>query len=101
MFDFSKINSFQVETSTYCNVACPLCPRHFMGTSVVRPTLRQRHILYPQWEKFLNDMDPFVHENHSPSLVFCGCHGDPAMTCLLYTSPSPRDATLSRMPSSA
>ena len=26
---------------------------------------------------------------------------DLAMTCLLYTSPSPRDATLSRMPSSA
>ena len=26
---------------------------------------------------------------------------DPAYTCLLYTSPSPRDATLSRMPSSA
>ena len=24
-----------------------------------------------------------------------------AQTCLLYTSPSPRDATLSRMPSSA
>ena len=26
---------------------------------------------------------------------------DDASTCLLYTSPSPRDATLSRMPSSA
>ena len=26
---------------------------------------------------------------------------DGGMTCLLYTSPSPRDATLSRMPSSA
>ena len=26
---------------------------------------------------------------------------DGAITCLLYTSPSPRDATLSRMPSSA
>ena len=26
---------------------------------------------------------------------------DPVGTCLLYTSPSPRDATLSRMPSSA
>ena len=25
----------------------------------------------------------------------------PKKTCLLYTSPSPRDATLSRMPSSA
>ena len=28
----------------------------------------------------------------------CEAHG---ITCLLYTSPSPRDATLSRMPSSA
>ena len=27
--------------------------------------------------------------------------GGGSMTCLLYTSPSPRDATLSRMPSSA
>ena len=26
---------------------------------------------------------------------------DRAINCLLYTSPSPRDATLSRMPSSA
>ena len=28
-------------------------------------------------------------------------HRDIALVCLLYTSPSPRDATLSRMPSSA
>ena len=28
-------------------------------------------------------------------------HGYPNKICLLYTSPSPRDATLSRMPSSA
>ena len=27
--------------------------------------------------------------------------GDPVHTCLLYTSPSPRDRTRSRMPSSA
>ena len=31
-------------------------------------------------------------ENSNPTI---------AVTCLLYTSPSPRDATLSRMPSSA
>ena len=31
-----------------------------------------------------------------------GCDGHHIhLTCLLYTSPSPRDATLSRMPSSA
>ena len=29
------------------------------------------------------------------------CRIGPAVDCLLYTSPSPRDATLSRMPSSA
>ena len=28
-------------------------------------------------------------------------YAHPAWVCLLYTSPSPRDATLSRMPSSA
>ena len=30
-----------------------------------------------------------------------GARARVALTCLLYTSPSPRDATLSRMPSSA
>ena len=30
-----------------------------------------------------------------------GFVGNPAKTCLLYTSPSPRDGLLSRMPSSA
>ena len=35
---------------------------------------------------------------------FCPCHGshyDTSGSCLLYTSPSPRDRTRSRMPSSA
>ena len=31
----------------------------------------------------------------------CPYANDPNIACLLYTSPSPRDATLSRMPSSA
>ena len=36
-------------------------------------------------------------------VVYCSDHGGvlPRSNCLLYTSPSPRDATLSRMPSSA
>ena len=36
-----------------------------------------------------------IHEEATSSTVV------PYMSCLLYTSPSPRDATLSRMPSSA
>ena len=35
------------------------------------------------------------------TVVMFGTLGGAAMPCLLYTSPSPRDATLSRMPSSA
>ena len=57
-----------------------------------------------------------VKENHQKVVDFineeinkCGNNdedkttiwGDPCNGCLLYTSPSPRDATLSRMPSSA
>ena len=38
----------------------------------------------------------YVTEFSSGELVFAG-----TFSCLLYTSPSPRDATLSRMPSSA
>mgnify|MGYP003309377751 FL=1 len=40
---------------------------------------------------FINDVEA---SQHDPGTVF-------AVGCLLYTSPSPRDATLSRMPSSA
>ena len=37
----------------------------------------------------------------SVTLAESGSFVSPGITCLLYTSPSPRDATLSRMPSSA
>ena len=36
-----------------------------------------------------------------PSIIIYGVYAIPIIFCLLYTSPSPRDATLSRMPSSA
>ena len=44
---------------------------------------------------FLIDNDP-IEESEEESIDF-----DDNSYCLLYTSPSPRDATLSRMPSSA
>ena len=45
----------------------------------------------------------FIHQNPSSNdwVVFLESGGLCYDTCLLYTSPSPRDATLSRMPSSA
>ena len=40
-------------------------------------------------------------EQKSAGLDQCSDEEFEILTCLLYTSPSPRDATLSRMPSSA
>ena len=27
-----------VELSSYCNAACPMCPRYYQGSEIVRPT---------------------------------------------------------------
>ena len=48
-------------------------------------------------EETLNDTD--LDKEHS--LRTLALEYDNCVVCLLYTSPSPRDATLSRMPSSA
>ena len=51
----------------------------------------------------LNDLNQFDNPRMICSEVneLAKLNGDKSFTCLLYTSPSPRDATLSRMPSSA
>ena len=61
------------------------------------------------WGKFMNNgqicIAPdyvFVHENKKEAFIEAvKKYMTKFYTCLLYTSPSPRDATLSRMPSSA
>ena len=45
-------------------------------------------------------LPPYVHKYTQGSVEPFGLLNH-VETCLLYTSPSPRDATLSRMPSSA
>ena len=46
-------------------------------------------------------MQNIAMENNLSETAFFIEEGDIYYICLLYTSPSPRDATLSRMPSSA
>ena len=47
----------------------------------------------------INNISPLGLERFDASKF--GVSEDTSEPCLLYTSPSPRDATLSRMPSSA
>ena len=51
-------------------------------------------------ELFLRDMYDVLDPDEMPDLI-SKLANDNLRFCLLYTSPSPRDATLSRMPSSA
>ena len=54
-----------------------------------------------------DDIDGLTRGGHDPLKVYAAyeaalaADGPAVILCLLYTSPSPRDATLSRMPSSA
>ena len=53
-----------------------------------------------EWKKILTPEQFDVCRKKSTERAFTGIYYD-TKDCLLYTSPSPRDATLSRMPSSA
>ena len=53
-----------------------------------------------QTKKNLIDEDPSVEKEYPPYIIN-KCFSVHLDTCLLYTSPSPRDRQKSRMPSSA
>ena len=50
-----------------------------------------------EFDRDLNTPNPF----HGLRILDIGCGGGLLCDCLLYTSPSPRDLSTSRMPSSA
>ena len=52
----------------------------------------------PDSMALLDMMRQIVDDPQSQLII---CHVDHCLSCLLYTSPSPRDRTRSRMPSSA
>ena len=52
-------------------------------------------------DKYFSTIPIKTKDIHRPSIVEKPMEGQVIDTCLLYTSPSPRDRTRSRMPSSA
>ena len=67
--------------------------------------LKDSKIIFEEYQNEMKDNDLHLMNSVSKSFVgmLIGILENEAKlnTCLLYTSPSPRDATLSRMPSSA
>lgn len=63
------------EISSYCNAKCPVCPRHYLGSTRLHPGLKQDNITYEQFVEWF----PYDILNQVGQYSFCGNFGDPAM----------------------
>ena len=81
----------QTET-TECGLACIAMIARYHGHDIDLNILRKRHLISMTGAS----LKSVIHIADGLQLA-----ARPLKVCLLYTSPSPRDATLSRMPSSA
>lgn len=80
VFNLSKIDSFHIELSNYCNASCPICPRFFKNSPLLRPGLELSQITIEQFQKFF----PKKYLKKIKEFLFCGTHGDPGMAKDLY-----------------
>jgi MoaA/NifB/PqqE/SkfB family radical SAM enzyme len=70
-----NVSMVHCELSTFCNAACPSCPRFFTGTHVVRSGVTLSQVSIDQFKnwfdlEFIKNVDQWK---------FCGTHGDPLM----------------------
>lgn len=74
LFNFDEIVEYQIEITSYCNAACPQCPRNLNGYGV-NPYMPLCHL-----SKEI--IDKTFEKNHVQKLrqvFFCGSYGDPIM----------------------
>ena len=73
-FIFDDITEYQIELTTYCNAACPQCPRNVNGGKI-NPHLTLEHLPRDIVDKtFTADIC-----NSLRQVFFCGSYGDPIM----------------------
>ncbi len=74
MFNYQSVTEYQLEITTYCNAACPQCPRNNNGTGI-------NHRI-PLCHLDKNVIDRAFDKNLCARLkqvFFCGSYGDPIM----------------------
>jgi MoaA/NifB/PqqE/SkfB family radical SAM enzyme len=74
MFDYSNIDEYQIEVTSYCNAACPQCPRNNNGVGInsYMPLCHlDRDILNQTFDTSLCQ--------RLRQIFFCGSYGDPIM----------------------
>ena len=74
MFDYQSVKEYQLEITTYCNAACPQCPRNLNGGKV-NPNLPLCHLSRAVIDRTFNAelCDTLTQ------IFFCGSYGDPIM----------------------
>jgi MoaA/NifB/PqqE/SkfB family radical SAM enzyme len=65
-----------IELSTFCNAACPMCPRFYEGTDVVRPDLKLTQITLDKFKNYF----PVDSIKEFTRILYCGTMGDPLMS---------------------
>lgn len=74
MFKYEKIDEYQIELTTYCNAACPQCPRTINGGKI-NPNLKLEHLpRYVIDRAFTPELCARLRQ-----IFFCGSYGDPIM----------------------
>lgn len=73
-FDYTVIDEYQIELTTYCNASCPQCPRNINGGRL-NPHLKLEHL--PR--DTINKAFPAELCNRLRQIFFCGSYGDPIM----------------------
>lgn len=73
-FDYNKIDEYQIEITSYCNAACPQCPRNDLG-GFINPYMPLTHL-----ERYVIDtaFDKKLCQRLR-QIFFCGSYGDPIM----------------------
>lgn len=73
-FDFARINEYQLEITSYCNAACPQCPRNNNGQGI-----NKRMPLCHLERRIIDKV--FTEElcQRLKQVFFCGSYGDPIM----------------------
>ena len=74
MFDYKTINEYQIEITSYCNAACPQCPRNLNGHGI-NPYMPLTHL--PR--EVIDRAFPEELCSRLRQIFFCGSYGDPIM----------------------
>ena len=74
MFNPATIKEYQLEITTYCNAACPQCPRNDNGHGI-NPRMPLCHLNRAVIDRtFTTEICQQLHQ-----IFFCGSYGDPIM----------------------